>query len=53
VRPGTAELRKPSRDPPPAADVIELWIENAVMLEIMTPEMSRDYLVARPRREGC
>lgn len=31
-------------------DVVELWIENAVMLELMTPEMTADYLAARPRR---
>lgn len=27
-------------------DVIELWVENRVMLEIMTPEMAADYLAA-------
>jgi hypothetical protein len=31
-------------------DVIELWIENRVMLELMTPEMTADYLAAAPRR---
>lgn len=31
-------------------DVVELWLENAVMLEVMTPEMTADYLAARPRR---
>ena len=31
-------------------EVIEFWIENSVMLELMTPEMTRDYLAARPRR---
>lgn len=31
-------------------DVIEFWIENAVMLELMTREMTHDYLAARPRR---
>ena len=33
-------------------DVVELWIENAVMLELMTPQMTADYLAARPRRAG-
>src|SRR5262245_62447458 len=34
--------------------VIELWIENAVMLELLTPEMARDYVAAmqRFRRSG-
>lgn len=27
-------------------DVIEFWIENSVMLELMTKEMARDYLAA-------
>ena len=31
-------------------EVIELWLENAVMLELMTPEMTADYLAARPHR---
>lgn len=31
-------------------DVIEFWIENAVMLELMTPEMTAAYLAAAPRR---
>jgi hypothetical protein len=31
-------------------EVIELWIENRVMLELMTPEMTRDYLASAPRR---
>jgi hypothetical protein len=31
-------------------DVIELWVENSVMLEIMTPEMTADYLASVPRR---
>lgn len=31
-------------------DVVELWIENAVMLELMTPEMTAGYLAARPQR---
>ena len=26
--------------------VIEFWIENAVMLELLTPEMKRDYVAA-------
>lgn len=30
--------------------VIEFWIENAVMLELMTPEMARDYTNATRRR---
>lgn len=31
-------------------EVIEFWIENRVMLELMTPEMTRDYLASAPRR---
>ena len=31
-------------------DVVELWIENAVMLELMTPEMTAAYLASTPRR---
>ncbi len=31
-------------------DVIEFWIENAVMLELMTPEMTAAYLASAPRR---
>jgi hypothetical protein len=27
-------------------NVIEFWIENTVMLELMTPEMTRDYVAA-------
>jgi hypothetical protein len=30
-------------------DVIEFWVENAVMLEVMTPEMVQDYLASAPR----
>lgn len=30
-------------------DVIEFWVENAVMLEVMTAEMTADYLAAAPR----
>jgi hypothetical protein len=30
-------------------DVIEFWIENAVMLELMTPEMTAAYRAATPR----
>lgn len=31
-------------------DVVEFWIENRVMLEVLTTEMARDYLAAtRPR----
>jgi hypothetical protein len=33
-------------------DVIEFWIENTVMLELMTPEMTAAYLAAAPRRPG-
>lgn len=29
--------------------VIEFWLENAVMLELMTPEMARDYVAAGQR----
>lgn len=29
--------------------VIEFWIENRVMLELMTPEMAEDYVRAAPR----
>lgn len=31
-------------------DVVELWIEGHVMLELMTPEMTADYLASVPRR---
>lgn len=31
-------------------DVIEFWIENAVMLELMTPDMTARYLAARPTK---
>lgn len=31
-------------------DVIEFWLENRVMLELMTAEMTADYLAAAPRR---
>ena len=34
-------------------DVIEFWIENTVMLELLTPEMTRQYLAATPRREAA
>jgi hypothetical protein len=30
-------------------DVIELWIENTVMLELMTPEMAAAYRASSPR----
>jgi len=30
-------------------NVIEFWIENAVMLELMTPDMARDYMAAAQR----
>jgi len=33
-------------------DVIELWIENAVMIEVLTPEMAADYLATVPRPVG-
>lgn len=33
-------------------DVIEFWIENAVMLELMTPEMTAAYLASTPRHPG-
>jgi hypothetical protein len=29
-------------------DVIEFWIENAVMVELLTPEMAADYLASVP-----
>lgn len=29
-------------------DVIELWVENSVMLELMTPEMTAAYLASTP-----
>ena len=29
--------------------VIEFWIENSVMIELMTPDMARDYVVATQR----
>jgi hypothetical protein len=37
--------------------VIEFWIENAVMLELLTPAMARDHVAAtsprsRPERAG-
>jgi hypothetical protein len=31
-------------------DVIEVWVENHVMLEILTPAMAADYLEVAPRR---
>jgi hypothetical protein len=33
-------------------DVVEFWIENAVMLELMTPDMTAAYLASTPRRPG-
>lgn len=33
-------------------DVVELWIENTTMLELLTPEMAADYLNSVPRRPG-
>jgi len=32
--------------------VIEFWIENAVMLELMTPSMARDYVTAMKALRG-
>jgi len=29
--------------------VIELWIENSTMIEVLTPEMQREYLALTPR----
>lgn len=34
-------------------EVIEFWIENRVMLELMTPTMTADYLAAVPRGRGA
>lgn len=31
-------------------EVIELWLEGRVMLEVLTPEMAEDYLASVPRR---
>lgn len=31
-------------------DVVEFWIENAVMLELMTPDMTAAYLASTPHR---
>ena len=31
-------------------EVIELWLEGRVMLEVLTPEMAADYLASVPRR---
>jgi len=31
-------------------EVVEFWIENHVMIELMTPGMTRDYLASVPRR---
>jgi len=36
----------PARDP---AHVAQVLSENAVMLELMTREMARDYMAAAPR----
>ncbi len=33
-------------------EVVEFWIENRVMLELMTPEMTADHLAAVPRPAG-
>ena len=32
-------------------DVIEFWIDNTVMLELLTPQMVSDYLTVAPRLE--
>jgi catechol 2,3-dioxygenase-like lactoylglutathione lyase family enzyme len=31
-------------------DVIEFWIDNTVMIELLTPTMAADYLAVAPRR---
>ena len=31
-------------------DVVELWVENTTLLELLTPEMAADYLASVPRR---
>ncbi len=33
-------------------DVIEFWIDNTVMVELLTPTMAADYLATAPRRAG-
>lgn len=33
-------------------NVIEFWIDNSVMIELLTPEMAADYLATAPRRPG-
>ena len=33
-------------------DVVEFWVENHVMLEVMTPDMTAEYLAAAPRASG-
>ena len=30
-------------------DVIEFWIDNTVMIELLTPAMAADYLATAPR----
>jgi hypothetical protein len=30
--------------------VIEFWIDNTVMVELLTPTMASDYLATAPRR---
>ena len=30
-------------------DVIEFWIDNTVMVELLTPAMAADYLATAPR----
>ena len=32
-------------------DVIEFWIDNTVMIELLTPAMAADYLATAPRRD--
>ena len=31
-------------------EVIEFWIDNTVMIELLTPAMAADYLAVAPRR---
>ncbi|MFC6672318.1 hypothetical protein [Marinobacterium aestuariivivens] len=33
-------------------DVIEFWIENRVMIELLTPDMAKDYLAATRKFRG-
>ena len=36
------------RGGPPSFHVIEFWLEDRLMIEVATPEMTREYLSARP-----